>query len=66
MLHKKLKSDLRTGILYLVTDKNAHNNLEISNVLIKDIFYENHGFIRDKKEVKHLMAHKVMVGVLEF
>ena len=51
-LHKKLKSDLRTGILYLVTDKNVHNNLEISNVLIKDIFYENQGFIRDKKEVK--------------
>ena len=51
-LHKKLKSDLRAGILYLVTDKNVHNNLEISNVLIKDIFYENQGFIRDKKEVK--------------
>ena len=51
-LHKKIKSDLRCGILYLVTDKNVHNNLEIDNVLIKDIFYENLGFIRDKKEVK--------------
>ena len=35
-LHKKLKSDLRTGILYLVTDKKEHNNLEITNVSIKD------------------------------
>ncbi len=51
-LHKKIKSDLRSGILYLVTDKKLHNNLEITNVLIKDIFYENKGFIRDQKEVK--------------
>ena len=51
-LHKKLKSDLRSGILYLVTDKKEHNNLEITNVSIKDVFYENQGFIRDKKEVK--------------
>ena len=50
-LHKNLKSDLRSGILYLVTDKKEHNNLEITNVSIKDVFYENQGFIRDKKEV---------------
>ncbi len=51
-LHKNLKSDLRSGILYFVTDKKEHNNLEITNVSIKDVFYENQGFIRDKKEVK--------------
>ena len=28
-LHKKLRTDLRTGILYLVTDQKVHNNLEI-------------------------------------
>ena len=51
-LHKKLKTDLRTGILYLVTDNKIHNDLEISNVNLRDIFYENPGYERNESEVR--------------
>jgi hypothetical protein len=51
-LHNKLKTDLRTGILYLVTDEKIHNNLNISEVKIRDIFYENPGYVRSEKEVR--------------
>ena len=51
-LHNKLKTDLRTGLLYLVTDKKIHNNLNISDVKIRDIFYENPGYLRNEKEVR--------------
>ncbi len=51
-LHKKLKTDLRTGILYLVTDNNIHSDLEISNVNLRDIFYENPGYERNESEVR--------------
>ena len=33
-LHKKLKTDLRTAILYLVTNQEVYNNLDISNVFM--------------------------------
>tara|TARA_B100001057_G_scaffold406050_1_gene419252 strand:+ start:997 stop:2613 length:1617 start_codon:yes stop_codon:yes gene_type:complete len=51
-LHKKLKTDLRTGILYLVTDKKIHNNLSISDVKIRDVFFEDPGYIRSESEVR--------------
>ena len=51
-LHKKLKTDLRTAVLYLVTNQEVYNNLDISNVKIRDVFYEDPGFIRAKKEVR--------------
>ena len=51
-LHKKLRTDLRTGILYLVTDQKVHNNLEISELTIRDIFYEDPGFVRLDSEVR--------------
>tara|TARA_B100000989_G_scaffold148080_1_gene110335 strand:+ start:99 stop:1841 length:1743 start_codon:yes stop_codon:yes gene_type:complete len=51
-LHKKLKTDLRAGILYLVTDNKVHDSLTISSVIIRDVFYENPGYIRNKGEVR--------------
>ena len=51
-LHKKLKTDLRTGILYLVTDKKIHKNLSISDVKIRDIFFEDPGYVRSESEVR--------------
>ena len=51
-LHKKLKTDLRTGIFYLVTDNKIHSDLEISNVNLRDIFYENPGYERNESEVR--------------
>ena len=51
-LHKKLKTDLRTGILYLVTDKKIHNNLSISDVKIRDVFFEDPGYVRSESEVR--------------
>ena len=51
-LHKKLKTDLRTGILYLVTDKKIHNNLSISDVKIRDVFFEDPGYVRSEREVR--------------
>ena len=37
-LHKKLKTDLRTAVLYLVTNQDVYNSLDISNVKIRDVF----------------------------
>ena len=51
-LHKKLKTDLRTGILYLVTDNKIHSDLQISNVNLRDIFYEDPGYRRNESEVR--------------
>ena len=50
--HNKTKTDLRTGILYLVTDNEIYNNLYISDLKIRDIFFENPGYIRSEKEVR--------------
>ena len=51
-LHKKLKTDLRAGILYLVTDKKLHSGLDIYSVNIRDIFYEDYGYERNESEVR--------------
>jgi len=51
-LHKKLKTDLRAGILYLVTNNKVHDSLTISSVIIRDIFYENAGYERNESEVR--------------
>ena len=51
-LHKKLKTDLRAGILYLVTDKKLHSGLDILSVNIRDVFYEDSGYERNESEVR--------------
>jgi len=51
-LHKKLKTDLRAGILYLVTDKKLHSGLNILSVNIRDVFYEDSGYERNESEVR--------------
>ena len=51
-LHKKLKTDLRAGILYIVTDKKLHSGLDILSVNIRDIFYEDPGYERNESEVR--------------
>ena len=51
-LHKKLKTDLRAGILYLVTNNKVHDSLTISSVIIRDIFYEDVGYERNESEVR--------------
>ena len=51
-LHEKLKTDLRAGILYLVTDEQIHNSLKISDVNIRDVFFEDSGYVRDQKEAR--------------
>ena len=51
-LHKKLKTDLRAGILYLVTDKKLHSGLDILSVNIRDVFYEDPGYERNESEVR--------------
>ena len=51
-LHKKLKNDLRAGILYLVTDNKVQDGLDILSVNIRDIFYEDPGYERNESEVR--------------
>ena len=51
-LHKKLKTDLRAGILYIVTDKKLHSGLDILSVNIRDVFYEDAGYARNESEVR--------------
>ena len=51
-LHKKLKIDLRAGILYLVTNNKVHDSLTVSSVTIRDIFYEDPGYKRNESEVR--------------
>ena len=51
-LHKKLKTDLRAGILYLVTDNKVQDGLDILSVNIRDIFYEDPGYKRNESEVR--------------
>ena len=51
-LHKKLKTDLRAGILYIVTDKKLHSGLDILSVNIRDVFYEDPGYERNESEVR--------------
>ena len=51
-LHKKLKTDLRVGVLYLVTNNKVHDSLTVSSVIIRDIFYEDPGYERNESEVR--------------
>ena len=51
-LHKKLKTDLRSGILYLVTNNKVHDSFTVSSVIIRDIFYEDPGYERNESEVR--------------
>ena len=51
-LHKTLKTDLRAGILYLVTNNKVHDSLTVSSVIIRDIFYEDPGYERNESEVR--------------
>ena len=50
--HKLIKTDLRAGILYIVSDNLIHKNLTIDNVDLKNIFFQDEGFERNPKEVK--------------
>ena len=50
--HKLIKTDLRAGILYIVSDNLIHKNLSIDNVDLKNIFFQDEGFERNPKEVK--------------
>ena len=50
--HKLLKTDLRAGVLYIVSDNLIHKNLTIDNVDLKNIFFQDEGFERNPKEVK--------------
>ena len=51
-IHKKLKNDLRAGILYLVTDNKVQDGLDILSVNIRDVFYEDPGYERNESEVR--------------
>ena len=50
--HKLIKTDLRAGVLYIVSDNLIHKNLIIDNVDLKNIFFQDEGFERNPKEVK--------------
>lgn len=50
--HKLIKTDLRAGVLYIVSDNKIHKNLTIDNVDLKNIFFQDEGFERNPKEVK--------------
>ena len=50
--HKLIKTDLRAGVLYIVSDNLIHKNLTIDNVDLKNIFFQDEGFERNPKEVK--------------
>ena len=50
--HKLIKTDLRSGVLYIVSDNLIHKKLTIDNVDLKNIFFQDEGFERNPKEVK--------------
>ena len=50
--HKLIKTDLRAGVLYIVSDNLIHKKLTIDNVDLKNIFFQDEGFERNPKEVK--------------
>ena len=45
-----IDKDMRCGVLVQSTKTGTFENIHISGVIVKDVFYENSGFIRDKKE----------------
>jgi hypothetical protein len=46
------KNDMRCGILVSTSKPGNHGYIKLSNIVIKDIFYEESGFTRNKNEVK--------------
>lgn len=42
--------DMRCGVLVQATKSGVYEHVYVTGVTVKDIFYENPGFIRDKKE----------------
>jgi hypothetical protein len=47
-----VKPDLRCGVLVLVTEPGDFSGFTLSNLLVKDIFYEEPGFVRSSAETK--------------
>lgn len=46
------KKGMRCGVLVVITKKGVFQNITLSNLEVKDIFYENPNFQRGAKEVK--------------
>lgn len=49
---KNTKSNMRCGVLVKATAAGNYENIQLSNLWIKDIFFEEPGFERGKKEVR--------------
>ncbi|MFH4969454.1 right-handed parallel beta-helix repeat-containing protein [Gaetbulibacter sp. M240] len=49
---KSSKQMMRCGILMQITKDEIYENIVLNNVQVKDVFYEEEGFTRSKKEVK--------------
>ena len=50
------KAIMRAGVLVNVSSNKTFKNISINNVTIKDLFYEDKGFIRDSNEVRTSMG----------
>jgi hypothetical protein len=48
----KEKSDMRCGVLINNINASEMNDIQLDRLLIKDVYYENSGFVRDKNEVQ--------------
>lgn len=46
------KSGMRCGVLVTTSKKGIYKNIQLLNLVIRDIFFENEGFIRGKDEVR--------------
>lgn len=44
------KMDMRCGVLVKTTEAGLYESIKLTNLTIKDVFYENSGFVRDSKE----------------
>lgn len=49
---KKKEKQMRCGVLVKVSEKGNFKHIYLSNITVKDIFYENENFKRPKNEVK--------------
>ncbi len=47
-----VNSDLRCGVLVEINSPGVFSGFVFSNLLVKDIFYENPGFVRDISEIR--------------
>jgi len=50
------RSIMRSGILVNVSSDNTFKNISVDRVVIKDLFFEDEGFIRDPSEVRTSMG----------